>query len=56
MDGGRLRTFLERALLLLVTFAALAAVATAWGLPTRASVAVALALLVTGPLWLALHP
>ncbi len=56
MDGGRLRTFVERALLLLITLAALAAVATAWGLPVRAGVLLALVLLVPGLLWLALRP
>ena len=56
MDGERLRTFLERALLLLVTLAALVAVATSWGLSVRAAVLLSLVLLVPGLLWHALHP
>ncbi len=56
VDGGRLRAFMERALLLLVTLTVLAAVATAWGLSVRAAVLLALVLLVPGLLWLALRP
>jgi hypothetical protein len=52
----RLRDFVVSALLLLLSLAALVVVATAWGLSLRASMLLALALLVPGLLWLALRP
>ena len=56
MDERRLRDFVARALVLLASLAALVVVATAWGLSARASVLLALVLLVPGLLWLALRP
>jgi hypothetical protein len=56
VDKGRLRAFASQALLLLISLAALVVVATAWGLSLRASVVLALVLLVPGLLWLALRP
>ncbi len=56
VDKRRLRDFVVSALLLLTGLAALVVVATAWGLSLRASVLLALGLLVPGLLWLALHP
>ncbi len=48
--------FIAQALWLLIAIAALAVVATAWGLSIRASVVLSLVLLVPGLLWLALRP
>ncbi len=56
VDKRRLRDFAVSALLLLTSLAALVVVATAWGLSARASVVLALLLLVPGLLWLALRP
>jgi hypothetical protein len=56
VDKGRLWDFVTQALLLLLSLAALVVVATAWGLSVRASVVLALVLLVPGLLWLALRP
>ncbi len=56
MDKRRLRDFVVSALLLLLSIAAMLVVATIWGLSLRASVLLALVLLVPGLLWLALRP
>ncbi len=56
VDKGRLWDFVTQALLLLLSLVALVVVATAWGLSVRASVVLALVLLVPGLLWLALRP
>ena len=56
VDQRRLRDFAVSALLLLLSIAAVLVVATAWGLSLRASVVLALGLLVPGLLWLALRP
>ena len=56
VDKRRLRDFAVSALLLLLSIAAVLVVATAWGLSLRASVVLALGLLVPGLLWLALRP
>ena len=56
VDKRRRRDFGVSALLLLTSVAALVVVAIAWGLPVRASVLLALVLLVPGLLWLALRP
>ena len=56
VDEGRYRDFIVRALLLVISIAAALVVATAWGLSIRASVILALVLLLPGLLWLALRP
>jgi hypothetical protein len=55
VDERRRRAFVAQALLL-TSVAVLGAVTTAWGLSPRASVRLALVLLVPGLLWLALRP
>ena len=56
VDKGRLRDVVTQALLLLLSVAVLVVVTTVWGLSARASVLLALVLLVPGLLWLALRP
>ena len=56
VDEDRLRDFITQALVLLIGVAAVLVVATARGLSLRASVVLALVLLVPGLPWLALRP
>ena len=56
VDEGRLRDFVARALLLVSSLVVLVIAATVGGLSIRASVLLALGLLMPGLLWLALRP
>ena len=56
MGKRRPQDFVAQALLLLISSAGIVVVAIAWGLSPRASVLLALVLLLPGLLWIALRP